>query len=517
MLRIRMKEFLNLFCVFTSILIVDSTVKVMDTIPQIQKNTFPALIMQGPFKLMYPAVPRERVNNDEMFTFEKFDLAISYLCPRENSLEVEASKEVQCTNKLTVLNRPSGDACGNDNRIEYNIGYGFIIRRPLFNPRKKDEKVEYPLYSSCYDKLDKRIYHVEYELRHRNKLYEISSKIYPEQQLEEITKHHLEFRKVMANKFDEQQRARTGKPPKIIVSQQLSKFENKGEKTDGEGYLIPFQLVSHEDMILYNWKLATFNEMNYSLIWSNIADNAWKKLNDFLRTTMIKSNYNLHTYSGVHDYTEQGYPRYLWKFLRVNFKGGIVVVIHNHAPGDTDTYDPLCAEHSCEEYVLPYMNQKNKNLGYTYCCLTKELKKKIPFFNQHFLEIDPLMISDLFTVNDDIDVSPPPSPPVIVPAPVKTTPVPTAPAPNFRREAAPYDPKKRSRRRPIQLESIEATQESEKHSVKHEEDDDATKELKRKIEQFKSGREPSGKQSVDVSVNNAEVKALRNKIEDFVG
>lgn len=43
----------------------------------------------------------------------------------------------------------------------------------------QENKVRWPLYTSCFDEGEQRVYAVKYELRSRNDLYHRSSTIYP--------------------------------------------------------------------------------------------------------------------------------------------------------------------------------------------------------------------------------------------------------------------------------------------------------------------------------------------------
>ncbi|XP_065219726.1 uncharacterized protein LOC135845188 [Planococcus citri] len=267
------------------------------------------------------------------------------------------------------------------------------------------ERVQYPMYKSCFDVVEKKVYHVKYKLRSRNFIYNLkSSEIYTEEQYEMILQREREFLIEMALNFDGMPKMKRSEfeenddeedspeetVPKLTILQSVLAFDFSQKKNE-ESYLIPFQLVSHEDVILYNWKVATFHEKNYSLIWSNVADNAWGKINWYLRDLMTRGDCDIDVYSGVHDYGKDGYPYYLWKFVRSNLKG-IVIVIHNHPRGDKKDYGHLCKKYidvSCERYGFP-ANEKEKDRGLTYCCPTSAVRNELPFFKDRFVELQPL-------------------------------------------------------------------------------------------------------------------------------
>lgn len=51
--------------------------------------------------------------------------SVSYQCPvSKGTLELEKSNAAQCENELQVAIFENGKKCGNENRKEYNIGYG---------------------------------------------------------------------------------------------------------------------------------------------------------------------------------------------------------------------------------------------------------------------------------------------------------------------------------------------------------------------------------------------------------
>lgn len=122
----------------------------------------------------------------------------------------------------------------------------------------------------------------------------------------------------------------------------------------------------------------------------------------------MQCNYDLELYSGVHDYTDEGYPRYIWKFLS-HRKSGIAVVIHNQSIDDKQNYPRLCPDGgvNCEGYGL-LADEIHIEEGVSYCCSPYFLKDKIPFIKDNFpkFKVEGLQLSELVSVDDGADPQP---------------------------------------------------------------------------------------------------------------